>query len=726
MAMDGSTTTRGEGRGRRRWGLVIALVVALATLPSADLGAAAPPPGTITGTITGPGGVPVEGATVVAYGSTYYEEGGNFDETAADGTYEITVRAGNYAVEVVPPADSDLAPERWDDSYGRPTPVAVAAGAETADIDAELAVGSVLSGVVTDDEGAPVEGAEVSLDPWWGDAPGWGYPAQIETYTETDETGAWELRGLPPTYLLMYVWPPSGTDLYPEYYGDAFTRGTATPILTALGVDQAGLDVQLGLGAVVTGTVTNAAGAPVSGVQVYVETVECCEGGFGSTAADGTYEITVGPGEYTVHFYAPSPYLREWYDDAFTYAQAEVIAVGEAEVVDGIDAELDVPGTASGRVTSLSGRGIPGVQVILTDELGAVFGDTTNSAGVWSNNRLPAGDYTVQFRAAHASEWYSDLLTPDGAATITVPAGGSVTGIDGTLDQIVFGQELEANGTIVVAQCSADDPATFDFEVVSFDTSDGTTGGSIDFGDGSTDFAFSAAGATTSHTYTWGGGASTGPASEIVVSLTGGPVQSDSYTVVPGYTGCADDTATFSDVPPSHLFFDEIECLVDLGVTEGYEDGTFQPTGNITRQGAVAWLWRMEGSPEPDSLPEFSDVPEGHPFADAIAWAAENNIVGGFPDGRFHPRAPVTRAAVAVWIRRSLGSPPGTLPTGFSDVPDTHQFARDIAFVAHAGIASGYADGTFRPERHISRQGVAAWMCRASGYSPYFPGGPIE
>jgi hypothetical protein len=40
--------------------------------------------------------------------------------------------------------------------------------------------------------------------------------------------------------------------------------------------------------------------------------------------------------------------------------------------------------------------------------------------------------------------------------------------------------------------------------------------------------------------------------------------------------------------------------------------------------------------------------------------------------------------------------------------------------VAHAGIATGYPDGTFRPDNQITRQAVAAWMCRTSGWSPYF------
>jgi hypothetical protein len=134
----------------------------------------------------------------------------------------------------------------------------------------------------------------------------------------------------------------------------------------------------------------------------------------------------------------------------------------------------------------------------------------------------------------------------------------------------------------------------------------------------------------------------------------------------------------------------------------------------------VAWLWRLAGAPDPGALPEFPDVGEAHPFGDAIAWAAEEGITGGFPDGLFHGSSPVTRQALAVWIYRYLNRPPTVLPTGFSDVPNDHVYAREIAFVAHAGIASGYLDGTFKPENQITRQAVAAWICRTSAWNPYY------
>jgi hypothetical protein len=132
----------------------------------------------------------------------------------------------------------------------------------------------------------------------------------------------------------------------------------------------------------------------------------------------------------------------------------------------------------------------------------------------------------------------------------------------------------------------------------------------------------------------------------------------------------------------------------------------------------VAWLWALAGEPAPAGDPPFSDVPPTHPFADAIAWAAEEDLVAGFPDGTFRPGGSVSRQALAAWLWRQAGEPaPGGDPP-FVDVPASHPFADAIAWLAEAGITEGFADGTFRPSQSITRQAVAAWVCRAEEAVP--------
>jgi hypothetical protein len=670
--------------------------------------------GTIAGTVTDPGGDPLEGATVTIRSEDDWAE----TTTGEDGTYEMSVRAGHYPVEFIPPEGTDLAAEFYDDTYGAPQPVQVVADTTTTGIDAQLEVGATISGTVTDDEGAPVAGVDVSVWSWWNSWPGYG------RYAETDATGAYEVVGLPPGYAVVRAFPSPTSGLSSEYFENAFAQSQATPILLALGGASTGIDFELGPPGTISGTVTDPSGNPVAGAEVYAQTISCCEGDWAVTGPDGTYTLEVSPGDYVVSFDPPfgTPWLPERFDDVHGYSnEPTIVPVGEGEAVAGIDAQFDLGGTVSGRVTGLDGRGAGGVLVELTSTAPPFESITAVSSpgGVWATTRAPAGTYTVAFHAGHASEWYDDQLRPGGATTITVTAGEATTGIDASLEAIVFGQEFEANGTRVLAQCQSGDVSSFTFTVDGFDAAGGVTGGTIDFGDGTDPFAFDSTGDSVTHTYTWEGSSSTGPAFEATVTLTGAGDPSDSFTIVPGATAClATATPTFTDVPTSHLFFEDIECLVELGVTNGFEDGTFRPGQFITRAAVVSWLWRLAGEPTPDALPEFSDVPESHPFAEAIAWATEADITAGYPDGTFRPGNSVTRGAVAAWMHRYQFEPGAQLPSGFTDVPDSHPFAEAIAWLADVGVTEGYPDGTFRPGQAISRGGLAVWICALSALPP--------
>lgn len=172
-------------------------------------------------------------------------------------------------------------------------------------------------------------------------------------------------------------------------------------------------------------------------------------------------------------------------------------------------------------------------------------------------------------------------------------------------------------------------------------------------------------------------------------------------------------TPSFTDVPRIHAFFAEIEWLARTGATTGYDDGTYRPGNAVTRQAFAAWLWRLAGEPIPAGPPPFSDVPPDHPFADAIAWAAEEDLTFGFPDGTFRPTNVITRQANMAFLWRLAGSPPPAGDPPFSDVPPTHPFCNAIAWAAESGLAEGFPDGTFHPGDPVTRQAAAAFLFRA-------------
>jgi hypothetical protein len=179
-------------------------------------------------------------------------------------------------------------------------------------------------------------------------------------------------------------------------------------------------------------------------------------------------------------------------------------------------------------------------------------------------------------------------------------------------------------------------------------------------------------------------------------------------------------TISFSDVDGTHPFFAEITWAAELGVALGYPDGTFRPTEPLTRQAVAAYLHRFAGEPAgPFPDPGFSDVPATHPFYDEIAWLVSIGLAEGFPDGTFRPGAPLSRQEVAALLHRAFGAPAGPFPDpGFSDVPATHLFYDEIAWLASTGISAGYPDGTFRPSTTISRQEMMAIFYRSTTAAP--------
>jgi hypothetical protein len=172
-------------------------------------------------------------------------------------------------------------------------------------------------------------------------------------------------------------------------------------------------------------------------------------------------------------------------------------------------------------------------------------------------------------------------------------------------------------------------------------------------------------------------------------------------------------TPDFSDVPLDHPFYTEITWLVSEGITTGYPDGTFRPTAPVTREAAAMWLYRYAGEPVgPFPDPGFTDVATS-PFYDAIAWAAEAGVTGGFSDGTFRPASVVSRQAAVTWLYRYAGEPVGPFPApGFTDVAPTSPFYDEIAWAAEAGVVEGFSDGTFRPTSQVTRQAMASYLYR--------------
>lgn len=128
----------------------------------------------------------------------------------------------------------------------------------------------------------------------------------------------------------------------------------------------------------------------------------------------------------------------------------------------------------------------------------------------------------------------------------------------------------------------------------------------------------------------------------------------------------------FTDVPSSHFAFTAIEDLSSQGVIEGYTDGTFRPNEKVTRGQAAAMINRMLKY-KPKNTASFKDIPATYSFAADIAAMKELGIINGFEDGTYRPNDSLTRTQMAVIVARAFNlKAPATTSASYNDVSKSY------------------------------------------------------
>jgi hypothetical protein len=178
-------------------------------------------------------------------------------------------------------------------------------------------------------------------------------------------------------------------------------------------------------------------------------------------------------------------------------------------------------------------------------------------------------------------------------------------------------------------------------------------------------------------------------------------------------------SSPFTDVLANDVHLSDINCTAWWGLAHGTTSSTFTPGGTLTRgqmAGFIARLVTTAGGQLPTNPRDAFPDDEGSVFAQQIDQLAMLGIVRGTADGLYHPEATVTRAQMASFVNRAYnyvnGAPLGPAAAGFPDVATGSAQAADIDDVAGAGIAVGYADGTFRPSQPVTREEVASFLAR--------------
>ncbi|HOV80589.1 MAG TPA: S-layer homology domain-containing protein [Bacillota bacterium] len=170
----------------------------------------------------------------------------------------------------------------------------------------------------------------------------------------------------------------------------------------------------------------------------------------------------------------------------------------------------------------------------------------------------------------------------------------------------------------------------------------------------------------------------------------------------------------FSDVE-NNWAAAQINELAEAGIIKGYEDGTFRPAEPVTRAQVVTLLARLLGWTGEEAELSFADeIPSW--AGEAVAAAVSRGIVKGYPDGRFLPGRPVTRSEISVILANSIELPPGPSTLSFKDAGSVPAWAREaVGRVVSAGIIRGYEGNLLKPEANLTRAEMAVLIKRLIG-----------
>ena len=176
-----------------------------------------------------------------------------------------------------------------------------------------------------------------------------------------------------------------------------------------------------------------------------------------------------------------------------------------------------------------------------------------------------------------------------------------------------------------------------------------------------------------------------------------------------------EELPTYDDVPRDAWYSDVVMQASRKGLFQGKAPGVFDPEGLTTRAEASQVLFRLSGDERVAFASVFSDVKSTDWFAPAVLWAYRNDVVNGYDNGTFLPNSDITRQDMVVLLYRFAGSPEvsGNSLSSFADRSSVSSYAANaVEWAIESGLLRGYEDNTIRPFKHITRAELAALFMR--------------
>lgn len=179
--------------------------------------------------------------------------------------------------------------------------------------------------------------------------------------------------------------------------------------------------------------------------------------------------------------------------------------------------------------------------------------------------------------------------------------------------------------------------------------------------------------------------------------------------------------AEFTDVPAGSDYAEAVQWASDNGYIYGYGDGHFGVNDNVTRAQLATIFHRAAGTPAASGTSRFSDAVAGAYYINALSWAENAGLIAGYPDGRFGVDDPVTRQQVATILWRWAGSPAASAEN-YADENAISAYAQTaVDWSRSNGIIAARSDGRFAPTDNATRGEIVSALYNYMGKSSETP-----
>lgn len=172
----------------------------------------------------------------------------------------------------------------------------------------------------------------------------------------------------------------------------------------------------------------------------------------------------------------------------------------------------------------------------------------------------------------------------------------------------------------------------------------------------------------------------------------------------------------YSDMA-QHWSCEAVYALSEQGIVNGFPDGTFKPEESVSRAEFIKMLMSAAGEASAESSCTFDDVTENDWFFDYVAAAKEMGIAVGF-DNKFNPNGILSREDASVMLYRTMKTKNAELAgaQSFNDDGEISEYAKEaVSALCANGITKGY-DGRFSPKAKLTRAEAATLIYRMIDY----------